>query len=143
MVEKVRTAFYGKDLRVEIKKYPLNDAGNKIKIVSGGEGHFMPDIGPNSFLDMPTRKKYLLFGPWVYTRTFFALKRAEKCIDFFPEGTVYGPDPEQLKKANLGALANRIGSEANQGTPWYVWVTVLMQILIFFLLLSSGGYIRV
>ena len=131
MVKKVRTGFYGKDLRVEIKKYPLNSAGSKITVVNGGENHFMPDIGPNSFLDMPTRKKYLLFGPWIYTRTFFALKKAEKCIDFFPDGIVYGPDPEQLKKANMALLAEKIGQDAHKGTPWYIWAILGLNLLIF------------
>lgn len=138
MVDKVRTAFYGKDLRVEIKKYPLNSAGNKIVIVNGGENHFMPDIGPNSFLDMPIRKKYLLFGDWIYARTFFALKKAEQCIDFFPEGIVYGPDPEQLKKANQVALARSIGSESEKGTPWYGWVSAIFALLTFLLILGQS-----
>lgn len=138
MVDKVRTAFYGKDLRVEIKKYPLNSSGNKIEVVSGGTHHFMPDIGPNSFLDMPVRKKYLFFGPWVYARTFFALRRAERCIDFFPEGTVYGPDSEQLKKANMVMIAKDIGKDANKGVPWYGWASVIFSMLTFFLLFAQS-----
>lgn len=138
MGDKVRTAFYGKDLRVEIKKYPLNSSGDKIEVVNGGTSHFMPDIAPNSFLDMPVRKRYLLFGPWVYTRTFFALRRAEHCIDFFPEGIVYGPDSEQLKKANAAAIAKDIGSEANKGTPWYGYVSVIFAMLTFFLILAQS-----
>lgn len=143
MVEKVRTAFYGKDLRVQFKKYPLNSSGDKIEVVNGGENHFMPDIGPNSFLDMPTRKKFLFFGPWIYERTYFALKRAKACIDYFPEGIVYGPDPKQLKKANKALLATKIGSEAETGTPWYMWCVVLLQIIMTFLLLASGGYLNI
>lgn len=142
MTNKVRTAFYGKDLRVEIKKYPLNKSGNKIEIVNGGENHFMPDIGPNSFLDMPVRKRYLLFGPWVYTRTFFALKRAEKCIDFFPEGIVYGPDPEQLKRANMAMLAKDIGKDGQKGTPWYAWFILLLQIVLLGLIFQMVGAFR-
>ena len=138
MGNKVRTAFYGKDLRVEIKKYPLNSSGNKIEIVNGGTNHFMPDIAPNSFLDMPVRKRFLFFGSWVYVRTFFALKKAEHCIDFFPEGIVYGADPEQLKRANMAALAKDIGKDANKGTPWYGWASVIFTILTFFLILSQS-----
>lgn len=142
MVDKVRTAFYGKDLRVKIKDYPLNSAGNKIEVVNGGENHFMPDIGPNSFLDMPIRKKYLFFGKTIYARTFFALKRAEHCIDFFPEGTVYGPDPEQLKRANMAMLAKEIGKDREKGTPWYGWVSVIFAILTFLLVLVTSGALR-
>lgn len=138
MGDKVRTAFYGKDLRVEIKKYPLNSSGNKIEVVNGGTHHFMPDIGPNSFLDMPIRKKYLFFGPWVYARTFFALRRADKCIDFFPEGIVYGPDPEQLKQANMVLLSKDLGKDANKGVPWYGWASVIFSMLTFFLLFAQS-----
>lgn len=141
MVKKVRTAFYGKDLRVEIKKYPLNKAGSKIAVVNGGENHFMPDIGPNAFLDMPTRKRFLFFGPMVYTRTFFALKKAERCIDFFPDGIVYGPDPEQLKKANLSLLASKIGQDTQKGIPWYIWVILLSSVLNILQMLGMSGLI--
>jgi len=142
MVEKVRTAFYGKDLRVAYKNYPLNSSGDKIEVVNGGEHHFMPDVGPTSFLDMPVRKRYLLFGPWVYVRTFFAVKRAKKCIDFFPEGLVYGPDPEQLKKANAVALAKTIGSDRQQSSPWALYLVILLQGISMILLAQMAGVIR-
>lgn len=142
MVDKVRTAFYGKDLRVEIKKYPLNSSGDKIEVVNGGAHHFMPDIGPNTFLDMPVRKKYIFFGPWVYVRTFFAIKRATKCIDFFPQGIVYGPDPEQLKQANMVALAKDIGSEREKSVSWPMYLILIMNMLMIVLLAQVAGIIR-
>lgn len=139
MVEKVRTAIFGKDLRVEIKKYPITKAGNKIDIVSGGEGYFMPEIGPNQFLDWPIRKKYLFFGPWVYARTFFSVKRGIKCIDFSLENPeAYGPDIEQLKRANMALLAEKVGKESKPDVPWYVWIQLL---LIIFLVLNNLGVI--
>lgn len=140
MTDKVRTAFYGKDLRVEIKNYPLNTAGDRIEVVSGGEHHFMPNISPNSFLEMPIRKKYLFFGKTIYARTFFAVRRAKACIDFFPEGMVYGPDPEELKKANAVSLAKKIGTKKQEGIPWYVPLIILSQFAIIGLLLQIGGF---
>jgi len=130
--KKVKTAVFGKDQCVKLKDHELSASGNKISIVIGGEGYFMPEISPTSFLDWPIRKKYLFFGPDVYTRVFFAVKKGSHCVDFakkiahYDEETqlgvvVYGPDEEALKKSNLNLLATKIGKDANLGTPWYIW----------------------
>ena len=149
---KVKTAVFGKDLRVELKDYKLSKSGNKIDIVSGGEGYFMPEIGPTTFLDWPSYKRYLLFGPRTYKRIFVALKKSAKCVDFakriadYDEETqlgivVYGPDEEALKKSNLNLLATKIGKDANQGTPWYMWAILIFSFLSFLLLLNTSGVI--
>jgi len=142
MADKVKTAVFGADLRVELKNYELSKSGNKINIVSSGEGYFMPEIGPTTFLDWPASKRYLLFGPRTYKRVFFALKKGAKCVDFgTDDGILYGPDQEQLKKANLNLLATKIGSDANQGTPWYIWAILGLSVLSFFLMLQISGVI--
>ena len=142
MPDKVKTAIFGKDLRVELKNYELSASGNKINIVSSGEGYFMPEIGPTTFLDWPSFKRYFLFGPRTYKRVFFALKKGKKCVDFGTDnGIVYGPDQEQLKKANTNLLATKIGQDANQGTPWYIWAILVFSFLSFFLLLRNSGVI--
>lgn len=129
MADKVNTAVFGKDLRVEMKNYPISANGNKINIVSAGDGYFMPEIGPTNFLDFPSWKRYYLFGPRTYKRVFFARKKASKCVDFgTDEGIVYGPDSEQLKKANMALLATKIGQDANKETPWYIWFILLVLI---------------
>ena len=129
MEETVKTAVFGKDLRVELKNYKVSKSGNKISIVSAGDGYFMPEIGPTTFLDWPSYKRYFLFGPRTYKRVFFALKKGSKCVDFGTDnGIVYGPDQEQLKKANLNLLATKIGQDANKDTPWYIWVILLVLI---------------
>jgi hypothetical protein len=143
MEEKVKTAIFGKDLRVELKDYPLSKSGNKIDIVDSGEGYFMPEIGPTNFLDWPSFKRYLFFGPRTYKRIFFALKKASRCVDFGKdESIVYGPDQEQLKKSNLNLLVTKVGKDVNQGTPWYIWIILIFSMLSFFLLLSISGVIR-
>ena len=134
---KVKTAIFGNDLRVELKNYEISKSGNKINIVSGGEGYFMPEIGPTTFLDWPIRKRFLLAGPTIYKRVYFSIKKGTKCVDFLT-GVVYGPDEEQLKKANLNLLATKIGKDANQGTPWYIWAILAVSI---FTLLSVMGVI--
>ena len=140
---KVKTAIFGKDLRVELKNHELSASGNKINIVSGGEGYFMPEIGPTNFLDWPSYKRYLLFGPRTYKRIFFALKKGAKCVDFGTDnGIVYGPDEEALKRANLNLLATKIGKDTNQGIPWYIWAILISTLLNLLLVLQMSGVLR-
>lgn len=140
MADKVETAIFGKDLKVQVKKYPLSANGDKIAIVTTGEGYFMPEIGPTQFLDLPSFKRFLIFGKRGYKRVYFARKKAAKCVDFGTDvGIVYGPDEEQKKRANLGLLAEKIGQDANRGTPWYIWAIMLMQFLILIVLFKFLG----
>jgi len=151
--KKVKTAIFGKDQRVKLKDHELSASGNKISIVTGGEGYFMPEIGPTTFLDWPIRKKYLLFGPDIYKRIFFALRKGSHCVDFakrianYDEETqlgvmIYGPDEEALKKSNLNLLATKIGKDTNQGIPWYIWAILIFSFLSFFLLVQMSGVLR-
>jgi len=151
--KKVKTAIFGKDQRVKLKDHELSASGNKISIVTGGEGYFMPEIGPTTFLDWPIRKKYLLFGPDIYKRIFFALRKGSHCVDFakrianYDEETqlgvmIYGPDEEALKKSNLNLLATKIGKDTNQGIPWYIWAILIPSLISFFLLLNMSGVLR-
>lgn len=142
MADKVKTAIFGKDLRVELKKYPLSENGDKIDIVSDLEkGYFMPEIGPNTFLDWPKRKKYIIRGPRTYERIYFSISQSSKCVDFVT-GNIYGPDREQIKQANLNFLAQQIGSDRNKGTPWYIWPILIFSFLTFFLVLLTSGALK-
>ena len=141
MGDKVKTAVFGRDMRVELKDYKLSASGNKINIVESGEGYFMPEILPSSFLEWPIRKKFLLFGPRIYKRIYFVLKKGAKCIDFNDATIIYGPDTEQLKKANMAVLAQKIASDTNKGTPWYIWAIFLFSLLSLVLLLRISGVI--
>ena len=137
MADKVITAVFGKDLRIQLKKRELSASGTKIKIVPAGEGYFMPEIGPTTFLDWPSRKRYIFFGPRTYKRVFFAQKLASKCVDFGKEDViVHLPDPEQLKRANAALLAEKIGQDAQKGTPWYIWALILLQLLAIIILVQ-------
>ena len=153
MADKVKVAIFGKDQRVQLKNYELSTSGNKISIITGGEGYFMPEIGPTTFLDWPMGKKFLFFGQRRYKRIFFSLKRGSKCIDFakhiayYDEETkagvlIYGPDQESLKKSNLNLLATKIGKDTNQGIPWYIWAILIPSLISFFLLLNMSGVLR-
>ena len=153
MGKKVKIAIFDKDQRVELKEYELSNNGNRINIVPEGAGYFMPEIGPTTFLDWPLRKKYLLFGAPMYKRVYFSLKKGAKCLDFakrianYDEETklgmlIYGPDVEQVKRANLNLLAEKIGVDNNPKTPWYIWAILIFSLLSFFLLLSMSGVLR-
>lgn len=146
---KVKTAIFGKDHRVKLKDYELSASGNKISITTGGEGYFMPEIGATTFLDWPIRKKYLLFGSYVYKRIFFALRKGSRCVDFAKKITVcdektqlgaivYGPDEEALKKSNLNLLATKIGKDTNQETPLVSWL--ILAGIIFSILFQMGVF---
>jgi hypothetical protein len=67
MTKKVQLYVFDGDLKAELKKFPLSRSGNKIDIVSEGAGYFMPEIGPTNFLDMPSTKRFLLFGTRTYS----------------------------------------------------------------------------
>ena len=69
-------------------------------------------------------------------------KKGSKCVDFGQGGKVYGPDPDQVKKANMALLAGKIGQDTNKGIPWYIWVTLGLNLVTFFLLLQLSGVIR-
>jgi hypothetical protein len=148
MGTKVKTAVYGKDLRVELKDFELTKAGNKIDITKGGKGYFKPEIGPTNFLDFPSWKRFILFGKRSYTRVYFALKKGSRCIDFLPEeGTIqdaiiYGPDEEQLKEAELNLLATRIGQDNEPKTPWVLYLIIMLQLVIIGILANMAGMFR-
>jgi len=137
--EKIKTAIFGQDLRVELKKYPLSKAGNKINIIDSGEGYFMPKIGPTHFLDWPTKKRFLVAGKRRYERIYFSLKLAEECVNFGVDpAIIYGPDVEQKKLANLNFLAQKVGRDSSPSTPWYMWAILIFSLLTFLLMLAKG-----
>ena len=139
---KVNVLIFDNDLRArKLKKYEISNDGTQIRIVSGGEGHFMPTFDSNSFLDLPSWKKYLIYGERTYKRVYFVKNKGEKCVNFFT-GLAFGPSREQLKRANLALLAEKIGADSNKGTPWYIWAILAFSFLSFFLLLQISGVIR-
>lgn len=140
---KVKLASFGKDLFVDIKKYPLSKAGNKIDVNSGGAAYFMPEIGPNHFLYWPTRKKYFLFGAWLYEPIYFAAKRGKSCINFgLDNPEAYGPDIEQIDAAITNNLASQVGTGVEKRSPWPLYIIILLQGISMFLLAQMAGVIR-
>lgn len=153
MGKKVKLAVFDKDQTVKLERHEISNNGNRISIVPEGAGYFMPEIGPTKFLYWPMRKKFLFFGSYVYERVYFALKKGSSCLDFakqiayYDEKTanavvVYGPDVEQVKKANLNLLAEKIGVDNNPQTPWYIWVILLSSLFSAAILLQMSGLLR-
>ena len=133
--EKVKVAIFDNDLKIRtLKKYEVSDDGTKIRIVSGGEGHFMPTFDTSSFLEFAGRKKYLLFGAREWDRIYFVKKKGVKCVNFKTQ-EVLGPSPEESKKAIGATLLDKIGQE-KQDVTWQLWA--ILGITIFTLLITMG-----
>ena len=135
---KVWVAVYDNDYRVsKVKQYHISEDGKKIRIQSGGSGHWMPDFNASSFLEFPQLKKYILFGERQYKRVYIVAKKGEKCVDF-ATGEATGPSEEQLKKAVGATMLGEIGKNRDAGAKWYHWATLLFALLSFMLLLAQS-----
>jgi len=135
--EKVILAIYDNDLKCRtVKKYEVSENGTQIKVQSGGDGHFMPKFDNDSFLELPTRKRFILFGAQLWRRIYFVKKRGDKCVNF-NTGKAFGPDPEEAKKAIGSTLLGEIG-KTKVDTPFISYITLGAVILI--LLQMSGVF---
>lgn len=127
MARKVKVALFDKDLRAELKKYPLNADGTKIEIAQGGSGHFKPTIDNESFIEFPYRHP-LSFWRVSYQRIYFAMKWSKKCVNFHTE-EVEGPDPKQIMDAANKTLLDKLG-EQKQEVNWWQYLLIGINVLI-------------
>ncbi len=133
--QKVEVAIFDNDLRCRtIQKYEISNDGEQIRIKSGGEGHFMPKFDNDSFIEMPRRKRYFLFGEMLYRRLYFVKKKGNKCVNF-QTGESFGPSAEQLKQAIGSTLLPKIG-QGKQETPLILWL--LLAGIVFSILIQLG-----
>jgi len=120
MTNKVKLAIFDQDLVVrKFGKFPLSADGSKIKIVSGGEAHFMPQISNTTYLEFPRRSLIPPFRKY-YERVYFVRNMAKKCVDFETE-VVSMPDPKQLMDAAGAKIASNWGKEKVE-TPIMLWL---------------------
>ena len=120
MTNKVKLAVFDQDLVVRKHgKFELSSDGSKIKIVSGGESHFMPQIGNTTYLDFPRRSLIPPFKKY-YERLYFVRNAAKRCVDFKTE-EVASPDPEQVMKAAGAKIASNWGKEKTE-TPLLMYI---------------------
>ena len=129
MTKKVKLAIIDKDLRARIfKKFPLSEDGAKIKVKSGGDGHFMPEIDTDSYIELPSRS---LLPPWrtKWNRYYFVNKGAKKCINFKTE-TILDPDPTMVLKAAGTQMLMNLGKEKKEtDITTYIIIAMLLGIL--------------
>ena len=122
--KKVKLAILDKDLKARtVKKYDVSESGEQIKVVSGGEGHFMPYFDNDSFVELPR--------PWWkgggFEKVYFAKKGAKKCVNFDTE-TAYGPDPEDMKRAVSSSLLSELGKEKENFPSWLIYAILVVTI---------------
>lgn len=125
MSKKVTLGILDDDLRIRtLKKYPLSDNGKQIKVVSGGEGHFMPAFDNDSFIEIP---KTFLGKQVGWQRIYLAKKLAKKCINFRTE-EIFLPDIEQLKISLGATMLNKIGKPEEPFPVWVLYAILLLAI---------------
>lgn len=126
--DKVQVAIFDNDNKIRtLKKYEVSEDGTKIRIVSGGEGHFMPVMNSTSFLEFPSRKRYLVAGPRSWDRIYFVKNKGKRCVDFSTE-EVFGPSPEESKKAIGASLLEQIGERPPPFPIWLIYLILLILI---------------
>lgn len=130
MTRKVKLAVFDIDMIASVKYYPVSDSGDHIKVVKGGESHFMPQFDNTAYLEFP-RSWYKGGGT---ERLYFARKGSKKCINFKTE-VVAGPDPELVKQAAGATMLKDLGKE-KQDTSMIQWIT--LAVVVFTLLKVLG-----
>jgi len=124
MARKVNLAIIDNDLRVKVNKYPVSDDGTKIRVVSGGEAHFMPKFDNDSFIEFPRKFLFLNIG---WDRMYFAKKGAKQCVNFKNE-EVFGPDIEQLKQSLGSSLLDKLGQEKPPFPTWMIYAILMVVV---------------
>lgn len=125
---KVKVAIYDADLRVKIiKHYPLSSGGTKIKIKSGGDGHFMPTIGTGDYLEWPKRS---LIPPFrrTWERVYIVKNNGAKPVNFETE-EVFGIDTQDIIDAANAEIIRNFGKEKKE-TPVIMYIIILMLLAI-------------
>lgn len=136
--EKIEVAIYDNDQKIRTqKKYEVSDNGTQIRIVSGGEGHFMPKFDSTSFLEFPSWKRYLFLGARTWKRLYIVKNKGEKCVNF-KTGEAYGPSPEESKKAISSTLLEKIGAE-KQPIPMLIYAILGLNTLFLIVVMKVLG----
>ena len=122
MTKKVKLAIIDSDLKARtVGHYPISEDGTQIRVVSGGEGHFMPKFDNYSYIELP--KKFLFFQTG-WTRLYIVKKKADACINFQTE-EVPTPNIEQLMESVGSTLLNRIGEKKEAFPSWIIYLILL------------------
>lgn len=122
MTKKVKLAIFDKDLKARtVGMFPVSDDGKKIKVKSGGKGHYHPEFDNESFIEFPKR-----FGGW--DRIYFVRRAAKKCVNFKTE-EVATPSIEVVEEAAKNSILRNIGREDIQIHPiFYIMFLAIIGI---------------
>ena len=125
MGKKVKLAIIDVDLKARtIGHYPVSEDGTKIRVLSGGEAHFMPKFDNDSFIEFP--KKFL--GRQVgWERIHIVKKGAKECVNF-KTGDPSSLDIEQVKKSVGATLLNKIGEKKEPFPSWIIYLILVTVI---------------
>ncbi len=122
MTKKVKLAIIDIDLKARtMGQFPVSDDGTQIRVVSGGEGHFMPTFDNDSFIEIP--KKILRYQTG-WERLYIVKKHATACVNF-KTGDPSSIDIEQLKKSVGATLLNKIGEKKEAFPSWVIYLILL------------------
>lgn len=122
LTKKVKLAIIDSDLKARtVGYYPISEDGTQIRVISGGEGHFMPKFDNDSFIELP--KKILWFNIG-WDRLYVVRKHAKACVNFTTED-VSSPDIEQLKESVGATLLNKIGEKKEAFPAWIIYLILL------------------
>ena len=123
MTKKVKLAIIDSDnIARTVGLYPISDDGTQIRVVSGGEGHWMPKFDNDSYIELP--KKFLRIQTG-WTRLYIVKQKASACINF-KTGDVPTPDMEQLKESVGATLLNRIGEKKDAFPAWLIYLILVI-----------------
>jgi len=130
MTKKVKLAIFDIDLKARtVKKYPVSESGDKIKVKSGGEGHFMPSFDVESYIEFP-RRSFPALWRISWDRVYFARKGAKKCVNFgLDPPLVTGPDPELVLEAAGTEMLRNLGKEKSE-IPMISYISLALLIII-------------
>lgn len=142
MTEKIRLFIIDNDLRIrESGDYEIGDS-NKIRLKSGGTENWNPKIGPLTFVEKPSWKKYLIYGQRGWRREYYVRKKHGMCINFGTNDNDTAPDLEAIDESIASTQLNKIGQPEQKGQPWQLWATFIFSLLSFILILNIAGVIH-
>lgn len=128
MSKKVKLAIFDGDLKARtVKKYDVSDSGDKIKVKSGGEGHFMPSFDNDSFIEFPYRA-LTSFWRISWDRIYFVRKGSKTCVNFETE-EAGGPDAEVVLEAAKNTILQNLGTEKTE-TPMISYITLALVVIV-------------
>jgi len=107
LTKELKVLVFDRDLKGRtFGSFPVTEDGSKIRIKSGGKGHFMPTFDNDSFIEFP--RKFLRWNRG-WERVYFVRNGAKACVRF-------RPTPNALNIESIADLQEVIEAAEN-GNP--------------------------